>query len=78
VEINVKKGYYYVVIADVKTGIVLTSDGTKNLTQNIPFEIFETFESAERYADEKAYSLPETECSIYNDQSQRVKVISSK
>jgi hypothetical protein len=76
--INVEPGQYYIVLAEINTGIVLTLDGMRNITGKTPYIAFDSVEEAERYAYQKVSEIPEIECNIYNDKSEFVKVITKQ
>lgn len=73
--IKVKSGQYYIVLAEVNTGIIVDSAGARNLNPIIPFTVFDDLESAEDYALKKVTELPKLECNIYDDKSVRIKII---
>lgn len=73
--IKVKSGQYYIVLAEVNTGIIVDSAGARNLNPVIPFTVFDDLKSAENYALKKIIELPKIECNIYNDKSERVKIV---
>lgn len=76
--INVGSGKYYVVLAEVDTGIVLTLDGKRNLSGKTQYEVFDCIEDAEDYSYIKTKEISNVECNIYDDKSQRVRVIQDK
>ncbi|HLL99939.1 MAG TPA: hypothetical protein VK400_02710 [Pyrinomonadaceae bacterium] len=73
--INVEPGQYYIILAEINTGIVLAVDGKRNITGNTPYIVFDNVEDAERYSYQKVSETPEIECNIYNDKSEFVKII---
>ncbi len=75
--IKIETGQYYVVLAEINTGIIVSLDGKRSYSSlnEVPNEIFSSLNEAEQFSQKKISELPDIECNIYNDKSERVKVI---
>jgi hypothetical protein len=74
---KIKLGQYVVGQCEVMTGIVLTLEGKRHLGSGETWLIFDSFDEAKTYSNQKVLDFPEIECNIYNHLNDHVLKIDS-
>ena len=73
---KLQKGQFSIIFAEVKTGIILTLDGKRRQgNQGEFYLIFNSFEEAKAFAENKINTNPEIECSIRDENGDQVKAV---
>ena len=65
----------FVVQAEVNTGIVVTLNGNRKITDKPFIKVFDYFEQAEKFAKQRVSENPDIECNIYNHHGEYISTI---
>ena len=69
---DLQPNQYGIILAELATGIVLSSDGKRHIDSDEAVIIFDSFEEAETFCDQKIKEFPDVECNIYNHLKERI------
>ena len=69
---NLQPNQFGVIHAETKTGIILNLNGRRHIDGEEAMLVFDSFEEAETYCNQKVSDFPDVECNIIDHLNKRI------